>query len=269
MTPWQFATPPARPRDPQVVLFAFSTGPLRPDLAMSLERSGAPSHEAVAACRVQTIARAQDPRWFDAWRTDSLRAIASQDLGADLALLDAADHAHLVACEPRGVTDLTYLQAAWALVRHLAERGATVVLDAIAMTYARTTALPPPGAPLDVAREVRVVYETDQARADRAHAIHTRGMRKFGAPDLVALVTDKDVPLVAQAIAELADQVARGTDLGTPLHAVEVAPGVHWVVVEDEHRLGELLQLGNEARVLVDAAGHDLAGVVARIDQHS
>ncbi len=245
------------------MLFAFSAGPLRDGVEMSLARFGAPSADAVAACRVQTIARAQDPRWFDAWRTGSLRAIATQDLGTSVALLDAADHAHLIACEPHDPRDLTYLQAVWALARHLAERGATVVLDAMAMTY--RTALPAAEAPLDVQREVRIVYETDSTRSDRAHAIHTRGMRKFGAPDLVALVTDKDVPLVGPAIAELADQVARGTDLATPMHAIEVAPGVRWVAVEDEHRLGELLQLGNEARVLVDAAGHDLTGVVGRI----
>jgi hypothetical protein len=89
-------------------------------------------------------------------------------------------------------------------------------------------------------------------------------MRKFGAPDLVALITDDDVALVGQAISELADQVARGTDLVTPMHAVEIAPGVRWVAVEDEHHLGELLQLGNEARVLVDADGDDLVGVTER-----
>jgi hypothetical protein len=254
VTTWRFTTRPAHPRNPQVVLFAFSAGPLR----------AAPPRDH-APCRLQTITRAQDPAWFDAWRTGSLRAIATQDLGADLALLDAADHAHLVACEPRGVVDLAYLQAAWAVVRHLADRGATVVLDAMAMTYAKTAALPPPDAPLEVSREIRVVYETDSTRTGRAHAIHTRGMRKFGAPDLVALIADDDVALVGQAITELADQVARGTDLGTPMHAVEVAPGVRWVAVEDEHHLGELLQLGNEARVLVDADGHDLVGVSGRL----
>jgi hypothetical protein len=241
----------SRPRNPQVALFAFSAGPLRPGTP--------PAH---APCRLQTIARAQDPAWFDAWRTGSLRAIAKQDLDADLTRLDEADHVHLVACEPRGVTDLGYLQTAWALVRHLTERGATVVLDAMAMSY--TTAPPAPDAPLDVSREIRVVYETDSTRSDRAHAIHTRGMRKFGAPDLVALITDDDVALVGQAISELADQVARGTDLATPMHAVEIAPGVRWVAVEDEHHLGELLQLGNEARVLVDADGDDLVGVTER-----
>ena len=33
---------------------------------------------------------------------------------------------------------------------------------------------------LDVAREVRVVFETSPMRGSSAHALHTRGMRKFG-----------------------------------------------------------------------------------------
>lgn len=244
-------------------MFVFGVGALRGDIELATARYGAPSPQAVAACKVQTVARAQDPAWFDGWRSGSLRAIAMQDLGADLAALDAADHVHVVACEPRDVSDLAYLQGAWAVVRYLVDAGATLVLDAMAMTYTPAARIAAPGGPLDVAREIRVVYETDSTRSDRAHALHTRGMRKFGAPELIALVSDADVPLVATAIGELADQMARGTDLATPRHALEIVPGVRWVAVEDEHRLGELLQLNNEARVLVDAAGHDLVGVAA------
>jgi hypothetical protein len=262
--PWLFATPPSRARDPQVVLFAFGTGPLGSEIELSLETFGAPSKEALATCSVQTVARAQDPAWFDGFRSGSLRAIATQDLGAGCAALDAADHVHVIGAQPRSVTDLTYLQAAWALARYIVHRGATVVLDAMAMAFTPAGHLQGPNEPLDVSREVRVVYETDTDRPDQAHAIHTRGLRKFGAPDLVALCTDADVPLVGQAITELADAVARGTDLATPRHAIEVAPGVRWVAVEDEHRLGELLQLNNAARVLVDDTGHDLLGVAAR-----
>jgi hypothetical protein len=42
-------------------------------------------------------------------------------------------------------------------------------------------------------------------------------------------------------------------------------PGVTWVVVPDEHRLAELLQLNNTARVIVDSDGHDLLGVADRL----
>lgn len=261
IAPWLFAAPPTRPRNPQVALFAFSTGPLRGDLELSMQRFGAPSREALATAGVQSVARAQDPGWFDAFRSGSIRTIATQDLGPQLAELDAADHVHVVSAASRGVTDLTYLQAAWALVRWIGARGAGLVLDAMAMVFTPMAHVQGAGEPLDVRREVRVVYETDTLRPDRAHALHTRGLRKFGAPDLVALCTDADVPLVGQAISELADAVARGTDLATPRHAVEIAPGVRWVAVADEHRLGELLQLNNEARVLVDETGHDLMGI--------
>jgi hypothetical protein len=268
IAPWQFSVAPSRPRDPHVVLFVFGRGPLRGDLELSAAAHGAPSLESLAACKVQTIARIQDPGWFDGWRSGSLRAIATQDLGAELAALDAADHVHVVACEPRAASDLTYLQAAWALVRGLVAAGATIVLDAIAMTFLPSAALPPADAPLDVGREVRVIFETDATRSDRAHALHTRGLRKFGAPDLIALCTDADVALVGAAIRELADQVARGTDLATPRHLLEIAPGLRWVAVEDEHRIGAMLQLDNEARVLVDETGHDLLGVAARSRLH-
>lgn len=262
--PWLFASPPARARDPQVVLFAFGTGPLRGAVDLSLERFGIPTQEALTTCSMQTVARVQDPAWFDGFRSGSIRAIATQDLGEGCAALDAADHVHVITAQPRAVKDLTYLQTAWALARYLVERGATLVFDAMAMAFIPAGHLQGGSEPLDVRREVRVVYETDTTRADHAHALHTRGLRKFGAPDLVALCTDADVPLVGQAISELADAVARGTDLATPRHAIEVAPGVRWIAVEDEHRLGELLQLNNAARVLVDDTGHDLMGVAAR-----
>jgi hypothetical protein len=246
------------------MLFVFGTGPLGGDVELSMSRFGAPSAESLATCDVKTVMRAMDARWFDAWRSGSLRSIAQQDLGRAIAELDAADHVHVVVCEPGEVRDLTYLQAAWAYVRFLFARGGTIVLDAHAMRFTAAHNVQAAGEPLDVSREVRVIYETDSSRPDGAHALHTRGLKKFGAPDLVALCTDADVALVGPAITELAEQVARGTDLGTA-HAVEIAPGVTWIAVEDEHRLSDVLQLNNVARVLVDSTGHDLLGVVARM----
>ncbi|HEU4611229.1 MAG TPA: hypothetical protein VFS15_04095, partial [Kofleriaceae bacterium] len=121
VAPWQFSVSPTRPRQPHVVMFVFGRGPLRGDVTLSKATYGAPSDAALEACKVQTIARSQDPAWFDAWRGGSLRAIASQDLGAELATLDAADHVHVVACEPRGPADLSYLQGVWAIVRYLVD----------------------------------------------------------------------------------------------------------------------------------------------------
>jgi hypothetical protein len=235
------------------MLLAFGIGPLCGE-----------TDPATPPATLQTVTRAMDGRWFDGWRTGSLRAIAAQDLGDGVSGLDAADHVHVVACAPGVATDLGYLQAAWDTARGLIARGASLVLDVYAMRFLAADQLQAAGQPLDVAREVRVIYETASTRADLAHALHTRGMKKFGAPDLVALCSDADAALVGLALAELADQVARGTDLATPMHAVTIAAGVTWVAIEDEHGLGELLQLNNAARVIVDDAGHDLVGVVAR-----
>lgn len=256
MTSWQFSTPPTQPRSPEVVLVAFGRGPLTGRLELPASVAG--------LCELRTIDRRLAPDWFDAWRGGSLRAIAEKDLGAQLSELDASDHAHVITSVPTAPADLAYLQAAWTVARALAASGASLFLDAHAMTYLPAANLPAADAALDVAREVRVVYETS-ARTEGAHALHTRGLRKFGAPDLLALCTDADAPLVGHAIAELADAMARGTDLATPKHAVRVAPGVTWVAIEDEHQLGALLQLNNESRVLVDATGNHLAGVLGRI----
>ena len=263
IAPWTFAQRPRAPRQATVTLIVF--GEPTEELPMSLARFGIPTAAAAAACDVRRFARAEERAWFDGWRTGSLRAIATIDLGAALATLDAADVLHTISVEIDGPADLSYLQAAWGLARWFAARGATTVLDAHAMTFTPAAALPPAGGPLDVAHEVRVIYETESTRPDQAHAIHTRGLRKFGAPDLVALCRDDDVKLVGSALAELADSIARGLDLGVPRHRVDVMPGVAWAVVPDEHGLGALLQLNNTARVLVDADGHDLVGVADRL----
>lgn len=261
---WKLATQPAQPRAPHVMLVAFGRGPLASDVALSASAFGAPK-DALAQCSLRTIDRRADPAWLDGWRQGSLRAIAKTDLGDDLAALDGADHAHVILSEPKAPTDLAYLQAAWALARYAVAAGASVVADVHAMTYYPAARLQAAGEPLDVKREVRVIYETDATRANGAHALHTRGLRKFGAPDLVALCTDTDARFVAHAMGELADAVARGTDLAVPKHAVQVAPGITWFAVEDEHRLADVLQLNNDARVLVDATGHDLVGVLGRL----
>lgn len=266
MADWTFATPPATPRSPEVVLVAFAKGPLGGNAEISAEKLGAPK-AALEACTLRSIERRMDPNWFDAWRSGSLRNIAETDLGDDIGRLDEADHAHVIVSGAEAPADLTYLQAAWALARYTIDRGATLVLDAHAMTYMPARSVQAPGSPLDIKREVRVVYETSAMRDDGAHALHTRGMRKFGAPDLIALCTDSDARFVGHAISELADSVARGTELALPRHALRIAPGVTWMAVEDEHRVADILQLNNSARVLVDLVGNNLVGVLGRLPQ--
>ncbi|MBZ0237227.1 MAG: hypothetical protein K8M05_33170 [Deltaproteobacteria bacterium] len=263
---WTFTTEPRAARTPHVMLVAFSAGPLADNVPLSLSKFGGPSAELVGALDVRTIPRGADPSWFEGWRHGSLRTIAADDLGpAALAELDLADHVHVVQAAPERAADLGYLQAAWAVARHVVARGATVVLDVHAMIFHRGAALAPPGAALDVARELRIVFETDSTRDDGAHALHTRGLKKFGAPDLVALCSPNDARLVSDVIAQLADAVARGDDLALPRHGVDLEPGTTWYAIDDEHGLADILGLNNAARVLVDERGRHLVGVLARL----
>jgi hypothetical protein len=265
MSLWSFSTPPAQPRAPEVVLVAFSCGPLTADVPLLQSRFGGPSAAAIEASDVRQVDRAAAPDWFDNWRRGSLRGIASEDLGDALAHLDAADQAHVIISQPDAPADLGYLQAAWTLTRYLAARGATVVADAHAIAYTPASRLQPAAEPLDVSREIRVLFEPESTRPDGVRALHTRGMRKFGAPDLIAHCGSADAGLVARVMAALADAVARGAELTTPSHDVHVGAGVTWAAVEDVHHLADRLHLNNAARVLVDETGRALAGVVARI----
>jgi hypothetical protein len=263
---WTFATAPETARTPHVMLVAFSAGSLADNVPLSLSKYGVPSAEHAANLDVRTIARTVDPGWFDGWRNGSLRAIAADDLdAAALGALDAADHAHVVQASPDGAADLGYLQAAWGVTRHLVARGAGVVLDVHAMRFHRGDALAAADAPLDVTREVRIVFESDSTRKDGAHALHTRGLKKFGAPDLVALCSPGDALLVSDVIVQLADAVARGGDLELPRHGVDLEAGTTWYAVDDEHGLADILGLNNRARILVDDRGRHLVGVLGRL----
>ena len=259
---WTFQQRPASARRANVTLFVFGRefeqGILVP------ARHGIPA-DSLALLEVRRHERAQDASWFDGFRSGSMRAIATTDLGQWIAALDAATVVWSITADVEGPADLGYLQAAWGYARHLVAIGGSVVFDAHALAFTYGDDLATAGAPFDSEREVRVVYETSADRPGATHALHTRGMKKFGAPDLVTLCKEDDVPLLSTALRELSDAMARGLDLGTPRHRLDVVPGVHWVLVPDEHGLGELLQLNNAARVLVDADGHDLAGIASRL----
>lgn len=261
MTAWSWSGA-APSRRPHVMLVAFSRGPLADDVPMSLARFGVPRAELIGELDVRTIDRAADPAWFDGWRSGSLRAIAADDLGAALTALDGATALHLIIAAPSAPADLGYLQAAWGVARWMAARGAGVILDVHAHRFQGGAALAPADAPFDPAREVRLIFETESTRTDRAHALHTRGLRKFGAPDLVALCGQADVEVVGGVVRELAALVAGGGTLDDG-HPIAVAPGHTWQVVDDRDGLAELLQLNNAARVIVDASGRHLVGAAA------
>ncbi|MGV3624688.1 MAG: hypothetical protein ACO1OB_27965 [Archangium sp.] len=171
-------------------LFVFSSGKLRDDVAMSASRFGLPSSEAMNFVDVRELPRSVDAAWFDGFRSGSLRVLAGQALGGDLSALDTATQLTAVLISREDAKDLTHLQAGWATAQWLIARGAQVVLDAQTNRFwkGEDVASWPAGRPFTLTTDVNIVVEAEPTSPTAT--IHTRGLQKFGRPDLVV----RDVP---------------------------------------------------------------------------
>jgi hypothetical protein len=193
-------------------LFCFSAGPLR-EVEMSASRFGLPSTEVMKFVEVRELPRAVDSAWFDGFRSGSLRTLAQQALG-DVSALDAATQLTAVLISRPDTNDLVHLQAGWAVTQWLVARGVTVVLDAQTNRFWKGADVSewPALRPFALSVDVNVVVEAEPTAS--VATIHTRGLQKFGRPDLVV----RDVPgsrwdAVAGLVRALAGQLAEGTVL--------------------------------------------------------
>lgn len=194
-------------------LFCFSTGPLAHDVPMSASRFGLPSPEVMSLVEVRELTREMDSAWFDGFRSGSLRAIATQALG-DVSALDSATQLTAVLISRDDAPDLAHLQAGWAVAQWLVARGVSVLLDAQTNRFWKGADVAdwPATRPFALSTDVNVVVEAEPTSPTAT--IHTRGLQKFGRPDLVV----RDVPgerwdAVAGLVRALAMQLADGVVL--------------------------------------------------------
>ncbi len=257
---WTRRHPPRPDREAEVVLYVFSRGdPERGPLAsgpFGLPEGG------LHGVEVRRHPRAAASEWFDTFRSGSLRASAAAHLD-DLTALDAADTCHSIRVTVPDPPDLGHLQAAWAVARWLLASGADVVLDGAPIRF--RSAAPPPRPHLDIRDHVSILVETTPSLGDDGFAMHTRGLRAFGRPDLVTVVRPTDVdplgPVLLRLAAALADgwmpETATEVDLGEgAILAVHHDPGLALV---------RALGLNNDALVLTDPAGDALVGFAERL----
>jgi hypothetical protein len=191
-------------------LFCFSAGALKADLPLSASRFGLPEG-AMKFVEIRELPRAVDSAWFDGFRSGSLRAIASLALGGDVSALDAATQLTAVLISRQDDKDLAHVQAGWAVTQWLIARGVSVVLDAQTNRFwkADDVADWPPVRPFALSNDVNLIVEGEPT--DPTATIHTRGMQKFGRPDLVV----RDAPsdrwdAVSGLIRALAAQLVDG-----------------------------------------------------------
>lgn len=249
---WERTAVSSAGRDAHVLFVCFASLALREDVKFAVDRFGVSSIESLRAVDVREHAREANPDWFDGWRSGALRQIAERDLHADLAALDAADRCITLEIGVADPTDLAHLQSVWALARWFFARGANVALDVHAARFLRAADLPAPSSQFDVHENVSTIFETDATEPDGRHVLHTRGMRKFGRPDIVRICAPDDVDRAAEVLGQLASGMALGFMPALPRHGVDVSPEASWYLVADEDEAySRRLGLGNDARLLV------------------
>jgi hypothetical protein len=215
LAPWtrplfQPGGPPAR-----LQLWAFAPRPLNlPPINAS--RHGVPKGADTALFKVSQVPRAKEPAWFAERFEGGMGQIGREELGE--ALFGEAQrtrYVYGVSAELADPKDLSYLQTYWAFARWLCEAGAVAVCDVNAARWwgARQVLGHPKEQAMDLSAEIAIVVDT-QLREGR-HLVHTRGMVKFGRPDLVLLAASGDELAQAPTILiSSAQALALGARLG-------------------------------------------------------
>lgn len=210
IAPWR--RPAFRPtgRRAAVTLIAFADEHVlstRPDLGL---HDAVPMTAPTAALDLRIHQYADSPSRIDGWRTGALRNIAARQLD-NLDRLDAASCCYSITVDVDDPADLTHLQLAWAVATMLADAGSCATLDAYACHWLSGPALASlsPHRPFTIQQEVSVIAETDSSPGF-GHPVHTRGMMKFGRPDLITGVPVNQIEDTARILNHLARMLAEG-----------------------------------------------------------
>lgn len=199
-----------------MILFAFSEQPLDLSTPLSRARHGLPTQFSMDELDIRQHRREEDPEWFDGFFSPELMNMAASDLGegVDLSRMKAVCSLHLEVAEP---TDLAYLQGTWAVAGWLCECGAEAVHDAHAIRWHSGAELLQldPARDFEIEHEVNLIFESDETPGF-GHVTHTRGLAKFGRPDIVLAGVQ---PGDARVCGVLLNALARRAALGAALHA--------------------------------------------------
>lgn len=233
-----------------LVLFSEQDAPAVP--AISRTRHGVPSGEALKHLEVAVVGADQAPDWIRAWTSGALRNLADRALGDDALRLPGARSCVRINGEVPDPTDLAYLQLAWGLARAFLENGCFAMLDAHqARWFPGKEVLDwAPERAFEIGREVSVIFETD-ASPGYGHIVHTRGLAKFGRPDLLMRgAQEAEADLAGRRL----DALARRLAMGGRLRAGETVETLGGVAVLEEYRPGgnaPEVHLNNDGLVLV------------------
>ena len=243
-----------------VRFFVFCEAPLDLSTPLSRSRHGYPKEFPFEQLDIRQHRRADSQEWFDGFFDDSMSNIALLDLGFEPAKKFALNHVYSVSVEVQDPEDLAYLMAAWAVLKWLRDRGAKVVLDGPAIVWFSAEAVQglSPEREFSLKHEVKLVFEITPS-GEFGHVFHSRGMAKFGRPDVVLLGAQ---PSDSTAGGALLNGLAERGALGAPLQAGQtVGPGGFEPRKLEAYLPGDMhpeVNLNNEGLVL-DVAGWGLS----------
>jgi hypothetical protein len=213
--PWQ--RPAHRPagREAAVLLVAFTPGEVLTELNLA---AVTPANAPVDALAVRLHRHEDNPEWMDAFRTGPLRDLAAREL-PDLRPIDEATCCYSIQVRVPDPADLTHLQLAWAVAARVSRAGAVAVFDAFAHDWSlpEQVAALDPHRPFDILREISVIAESEPTPGF-GHPVHTRGMVKFGRPDLIMGVPEDRIGDAASVLNQLATMLAEGHVLAAGHH---------------------------------------------------
>jgi len=165
----------------QVFLACFSEAPMPKRMSLEAARHGIPRPGVPREIVVSSLTAEDAPDFFAGLLGGPLRVVAERDLGETFRRLELSRHCHRIQGSIPDPPTLAHLQAAWGIARWFVEQGACAALDGHSLRWTAGDAIlrDAPDRPFDLTREVTVVFETDRGIG------HTRGLAKFGRPDLV------------------------------------------------------------------------------------
>ena len=236
----------------RVFLVLFSEQPGLASPPISRARHGVASVEPLKHLEVAVVGADQAPEWIRGWTEGPLRNLADRALGDDALRLPGVKSCVRINGEVPDPADLTHLQLMWGLARAFLENGCFAVLDAHQARWfpGKDVMEWAPDRAFELGREVSVIFETD-ASPGYGHVVHTRGLAKFGRPDLLMLgAKPEDADLAGRRLDALATRLAMGERL-VPGATLETLGGT---ALLEEYRPGANapdVQLNNDGLMLL------------------
>ena len=245
IVPPDWPRPHHKPSPSKASLFYLVFGDVPADLNVSRARHHVDQLPPELAVSIH--ARSDDPAWFDGWLSPPVGVEIAHVFGADADAVRATCRVAAVRAEFDDPPTLAYLRNAVGVVSAIAEHGAAAVFDVQALTWWRPDEWRRrfvDRSEFAIGDHIFTAVSRDPGDPERT-SLRTRGMVKFGRPDLLVRhlpgppdVDRPDVARAADVIDGLANFLARGGVIadGETMHLARYDTSIVFFQVAEKKR---------------------------------